>query len=157
MCMAIILGWVIFVLWHVITFRLVKDKHLFTAIKVNWAIGAVIAFVYAFGAGLGWWSVVAVFIYTLGVFNYIVCIFGPLTTSIRIRLLIEMLSLKTPVSVEEIYKRYDEKVMVDLRLARLIGHGDVKEEGGKIILISQHNPLNWLKSLSQCLTKILGK
>ena len=68
-------------------------------------------------------------IYAMASFFYVLCIFGPYATSIRLRLIRE---LDTPQgrTLAEINSAYNDRTILDLRLKRLLASGDVYLEGG---------------------------
>jgi len=73
-------------------------------------------------------------------FVYILCIFGPYETSVRMRLVCEIASCgKSGITRQELFKRYNSQVMAQLRLRRLIGSGDIIEKDGRYILIKKQN------------------
>jgi len=82
---------------------------------------------------LGWVmaSLLASLITVLLSFVYILCIFGPYETSVRLRLLREIAKGKDKgVSWEEISSQYNVEIMTNIRLQRLVRSGDVIEKDG---------------------------
>jgi hypothetical protein len=64
-------------------------------------------------------------------FVYVLCIFGPYETSVRMRLVREIAQGKDKgISLQELLNRYSEKTIVDIRMRRLLGSGDIIEENG---------------------------
>ena len=62
---------------------------------------------------------------------YVLCIFGPYETSVRMRLVREIAKASSDgISMEELLKKYDSSTMVDMRLRRLMGSGDIIEKDG---------------------------
>lgn len=64
-------------------------------------------------------------------FVYILCVFGPYETSVRMRLIREI-ALAGPggISMGELSRRYNTQTIVNVRLRRLIGSGDIIEKDG---------------------------
>ncbi len=64
-------------------------------------------------------------------FVYVLCIFGPYETSVRMRLVREI--AREPhrgIPLQELLSRYNVETIVKVRLRRLVGSGDIIEKDG---------------------------
>ena len=76
-------------------------------------------------------AVLALVVQGLLCFVYVLCIFGPYETSVRMRLVREIDKAGTKgISLEALLGRYNAGTIVDLRLRRLMGSGDITEKDG---------------------------
>ena len=67
--------------------------------------------------------------------SYILGFFGMMAASLRVRILGEIYkSQERGMDHDEILKKYNKKLIVDERLLRLIGAGEVRKDGDKYIL-----------------------
>jgi hypothetical protein len=132
----------IFLSAHVITFRFVGPERLLKALLVNvlatlgLPLVLMVFFYFAKAAVFSWqaWICAAVFselIQGLLCFFYVLCIFGPYETSVRMRLVREIgLAGPQGLSLQKLLERYNTATIVKVRLSRLVGSGDVVEKGG---------------------------
>jgi hypothetical protein len=139
---------------HVLTFRSVRAEHIFKAIISTFGLGLVFNLVF------GWtvfktmpqgpvFMLLSAVIYSLTAFVYVLCIFGPYETSIRMRLLRELSVSKDGMTLAELLSRYNTAAILDKRLQRLLGAGDIarKEEG--YILAKQCNAFFAIDAVAQ--------
>ena len=131
------LSFSIFLLVHLITFRWVKPERLLRSLLLCvMAIMALPFFLMWFfftmkivAAPLSVWvyaTLLAVFVQGLLCFVYVLCIFGPYETSVRMRLVREIAQgAKQGISLKELSARYNAQTLVNIRLERLIGSGDI--------------------------------
>ena len=64
-------------------------------------------------------------------FVYVTCVFGPYETSVRTRLIREMAKGSLDgISHQELLQGYNVQKIVNIRLRRLMGSGDIIEQGG---------------------------
>jgi len=69
--------------------------------------------------------------YTFMSFAYILCVFGPYESSIRLRLMLELYDdYPEPVAYSDLLTRYNPRWILDCRLQRLIGSSEVVNENG---------------------------
>jgi hypothetical protein len=132
----------IFLLVHLIIFRKVAPEHLLRSL-----LACVIAIMglplvlmgiffsfQALDATVQAWicaALLALVIQGLLCFFYILCIFGPYETSVRMRLVREIAAVPSGgTSLKELLQRYNHETIVDLRLRRLLGSGDIIEKDG---------------------------
>ena len=131
----------IFLLVHVVTFRWLRPEQLLRSLVI--IVGAIaglplvmIAPLFLKTGNLPWqaWgcaSLLAMMINGLLCFVYVLCVFGPYETSVRMRLLREIAQGKEKgISRQDLLARYNEQVIVDVRLQRLLGSGDIIEKDG---------------------------
>jgi hypothetical protein len=85
-------------------------------------------------AGIPAWvcaALVALVIQGLLCFFYVLCVFGPYETSVRMRLVREIAKVPSGgVTLADVLQRYNHATIVDIRLQRLTGSGDVLEKDG---------------------------
>jgi len=132
----------IFLLVHLASFRRLSPekllRSLLTCVMAVMGLPVVVMGVlYAFKtveAPLAAWvaaAVLASVIQGLLSFVYVLCIFGPYETSVRMRLVREIASAPAGgISKDGILERYNHRTIVDLRLRRLVGSGDIIEKDG---------------------------
>jgi len=139
-----------FLLIHLITFRWVRPERLLRSLLV--CVLAVMGFpvllmgiLYIFkaaDASFQAWvcaALLALAIQGLLSFVYILCIFGPYETSVRMRLVREISASSTGLSKGELLQKYNAEKIVDMRLRRLVGSGDIVEKDGLYRVISRKN------------------
>ena len=135
-------SFVIFLLVHVITFRRLRPEQL---LKSLFAIFIAIEVVPMMLMGIFFGSkiiqaspqawalatILAMAIEGLLCFFYVLCIFGPYETSVRMRLVREISGAgPAGLSEKELLKRYNSETIVNVRLRRLLGSGDIIEKDG---------------------------
>jgi D-alanyl-lipoteichoic acid acyltransferase DltB (MBOAT superfamily) len=80
------------------------------------------------------------FTFGLTAFVYILCIFGPSETSIRIRVVRELFEAPgRSLSHSELANRYNARMILERRLERLTRSGEIVERAGKYKLIKKAN------------------
>jgi len=132
----------IFLLIHLIVFRFVRPEHLLRSlfvcvIAIMGTPVLLMGIIYIFkvvDAPVQAWvcaAVSAVVIQGLLCLVYVLCVFGPYETSVRMRLIREI-SRGGPkgISLQDLLGRYNSEVIVNVRLQRLIGSGDIIEKDG---------------------------
>ncbi len=137
-----IFSFLIFLSVHFITFRWVRPENLLRSLLV--CVVTVMGFpvllmgffyiLKAADATLQAWicaAILASVLQGLLCFVYVLCVFGPYETSVRMRLVREI-ALAPPggISMEELARCYNTEIMVNLRLQRLLGSGDIIEKDG---------------------------
>ena len=137
-----IFSFVIFLLVHVITFRRVAPEHLLRSLlmctisimALPVLMMAVFYMLKAADASLQAWvcaAVVSSLIQGLLCFVYVLCVFGPYETSVRMRLVREVArGGASGISLQDLLGRYNAETIVDVRLQRLVGSGDIIENNG---------------------------
>ena len=132
----------IFLLVHVITFRWVRPEHLLRSLllcvtgvmALPMVLMGIFYILKEVDASLLAWVCAALLsslIQGLLCFVYVLCVFGPYETSVRMRLVREIgVAGPKGISMEELSGRYNHQTIVDLRLQRLIGSGDIVENKG---------------------------
>ncbi len=154
------LSFIIFLLLHFIAFRSLKAEHLFKGIILTFlaALGLELFISIYFLKMTGFLSLfLSVTIYALMAFFYILCIFGPYETSIRMRLIREISKDPQGKTFAEIVKLYNERVILNNRLQRLLGSGDVRLENGRYFLGKNNNAFFILDSLAGYLHAFIHK
>ena len=137
-----VVSFIFFLLIHVISFRWLRPEELLKSLLACALAIAVIPigfmailFVHkAVEASLSQWilaSFVAFVITGILSFVYILCIFGPYETSVRMRLVREIAKGKDKgITMQELLDRYNAGTIVKIRLRRLVGSGDIVEKKG---------------------------
>ncbi len=134
-------SFVIFLGMHLVLMRCVRPEALLKSITGLFAVSvaahlAVVGNLWAFKVldlTTGQWLAalaVSFLAYGLAAFNYILCVFGPYETSVRMRLVREIAAVPAGIAEKDLRERYNEGVIVDIRLRRLIGSGDIHVEDG---------------------------
>lgn len=155
-----LLSFLIFLGIHFISFRSLKAEHLFNAIKLT--------FVAAFIADLGLAFFVfhlanplhillSIVIFGLMAFFYVLCIFGPYETSIRMRLIREIAKDSQGKTAAEIALLYNERIILDTRLKRLLGGGDVALKNERYVLVKKTNAFFILDTCAGFLHAFINK
>lgn len=133
----------IFLLVHFITFRWVSPEHLLRSLLacVIAILACPVVLICIFSgfkvvdAPVYTWVFAAIFalvIQGLLCFVYVLCVFGPYETSIRMRLVREIAKGGDKgISLQELLVCYNPEIIVNIRLQRLIGSGDVIEDKGR--------------------------
>ena len=87
-------------------------------------------------------------------FVYVLCVFGPYETSVRMRLVREIARAASGgISRQELLKRYSAQTIVDLRLRRLMGSGDIVEKDGLYHSRGQRNFFFIFDSIARIIKK----
>lgn len=155
-----VFGFLVFIILHFISSRFMKAEHLFKGIIITFMLGllsevillSVILHSFQFLS-----FIMSVLIYSFSALFYVLCFFGPFETSIRMRLIRELASKPEGLTKQEIYARYNERIMLDTRLKRLIGSGDVKVDRGNYTLVKNHNAFFMLDLLAERLHGFITK
>lgn len=102
-------------------------------------------------------GVLSLIIFGILAFLYILCIFGPFESSIRMRLIHE-LSLVYPkgLTYDAMLKRYNADMMLQRRLDRLTVSGDLRQEGPLYLPGKRFNFFLLKESLGEGIRKITG-
>lgn len=124
-------AFIVFLIIHFLTFRFLAPEALLKGI-VNVFVQCLLG-LFAIGFFLVHEPVVnrilmlllTAIIYGLLSFFYILCIFGPYETSIRMRLIRELSLSVSGLSINDLLTRYNVTVILDTRIQRLIGSGDL--------------------------------
>lgn len=132
----------VFLLIHLITFRWLRPEQLLRSlVTIMIALAGLpavligVLFVCKRGDfSLQAWAcaaVLAMLVEGLMCFVYVLCVFGPYETSVRMRLIREVArSPSAGISMEELLARYNNEGIVNVRLQRLTGSGDIIEKNG---------------------------
>jgi len=103
-------------------------------------------------------AMAAVAIQGLMSFMYVLCIFGPYETSVRMRLIREIAWAGSEgVSIQELSGRYNAKIIVDLRLRRLVGSGDIALKDGRYRVIQKGNLFFIFDAIAGVLKRWIGR
>jgi hypothetical protein len=136
----------LFLLAHFIIFRFLKPEQIFKGIIFIFCLGLLNAgliavLVFRDGALINCFTpcALSITIYGLLAFVYILCLFGPYETSIRMRLVRELSQKPQGASLQEISNHYNTAIILDTRLKRLLGAGDLIKDGNVLRIGKQQN------------------
>lgn len=129
-----------------IVFRFIKAEQLFKGLMLTFAAGLAAALSAAcvlFPEGpvpgrVGYAALICI-IYGAACFFYVLWFFGPSETSIRIRLVRELALAKEGYVLAELLSKYNTAVILDKRLKRLLGSGDIAREGDRYFVRKKSN------------------
>ena len=160
------LSFSLYLLIHFVIFRFIGSQHVLNMLVVNYLVGALgsiaITLILARGCCQNIFMEVvfgsaALGLYTLICFVYVLCVFGPYESSIRLRLLRDLyLAGSKGKSWTEILENYNSKEILRIRVERFLGSGDLIKEGD-VLKIGQHKYIFlFLESTARTLQKIIG-
>lgn len=159
-CLTGIASFVVFLAIHFVTFRFIRADFLLKALMFNFIAGLLLGV----GLGVGVFGIHAivhillfVLIYGLAAFFYVLCIFGPFETSIRMRLIREIAEDKNGKTYEQIKQGYNEGIILDNRLDRLLGAGDIHFVNGKYVFHKNQNAFFILDKIAGILHAFIYK
>jgi hypothetical protein len=164
-----VFSFAVFLTVHFITFRWVSPERLLRslllciiAVMALPALLMIVLFILnAAHETLQAWvcaAVLAVLIQGLMSFMYVLCIFGPYETSVRMRLIREIeRGGSNGISPQELSARYNARTIVDIRLQRLIGSGDIAEKGGRYTVIRKGNLFFIFDAIAGVLKRWIGR
>lgn len=168
----VIVGWAavwfaVFIAAQLIVLRMVHPEavlrwivNIFAAVSVIQLIALAIVyygFQWSYPGGIVLTAVMSYALFVLLAFVYIVCVFGPSETSIRIRLVRELWEAKGRITHEELFKRYNGRMILERRLQRLVYAGQISERQGKYVLISKANAFFVIDVVAGLIQKILNQ
>ena len=97
-------------------------------------------------------------IYVLMCFGYILCVYCPYETAIRVRLVREVsMAGAEGISAQELAKRYNAEVITRLRLKRLTGSGDITEHHALYRASTTKNIFHLFEAIAGVLKKWIGR
>ena len=143
--LTVIVGFISFGMFlavHAVIFRWVRPeqllKSLLTCMLALEALPALLMGVFymrqaADASWQGWVcaGLLAMVIQGLLCFVYVLCVFGPYETSVRMRLVREIAAAgPAGIALKELGTSYNAGTIVDMRLGRLMGSGDIVEQDG---------------------------
>ena len=159
----------IFLLIHLITFRAVRPERLLRSlllcVVVMMACPVVLMGIFynlkMVDEPLAAWvcaAALALVIQGLLCFVYVLCVFGPYETSVRMRLVREIAGGGGKgISPEELLLRYNAQTIVDVRLQRLKGSRDIIEKNGLYRVVSSKNFFFIFDAIAGVLKKWIGR
>jgi hypothetical protein len=93
-------------------------------------------------------------VYAMLSFLYVLAVFGPYESSIRIRLIRELYEHPEGLSWKQILQQYNSCMILTIRLERLLSSGDILYDGQCYKLKRKGNIFCWLEFGSEFLRKI---
>jgi len=155
-------AFIVFVLAHIMALRCMPAAGILDAVQKLFYFGILaLTAAVSFLPGLSVTDKFPVFIfslcaYGLASFVYVLCIFGPYATSIRLRLISE-LDAPQGKTMAEISRTYDSKAILDLRLKRLLASGDIRFDGDRYHIAKAHNAFFIIDAGARALHAIMQK
>jgi hypothetical protein len=137
-----IISFGVFLIIQVITFRWLRPEELLKSLSacviaiavLPLVLMGILAVTKMIEASILEWIVaafLALLIAGLISFVYVLCVFGPYETSIRMRLVREIAKgASKGISMQELLSAYNPETIINIRLRRLVGSGDVIEKNG---------------------------
>lgn len=96
-------------------------------------------------------------IYGLSSFLYVLCVWGPYESSIRLRLVRELAAVYPDgLSRDELLARYNNEKIIQRRLARLVRSAEIQQEGGVYRLHNARNFFLIAEWVAGVLRKLIG-
>ncbi len=163
------LSFALFLAVHFITFRWVRPERLLRSLLIGTVLMLALPAVLIFGLwsvkaadlSLGAWvcaALVSSLIEGLLCFFYVLCIFGPYETSVRMRLVREIAAGGAcGITFKDLDQRYNAESIVQVRLQRLLGSGDIVEHNGLYRIISHKNLFFIFDAIAGILKKWIGR
>ncbi len=155
-------AFIVFVLAHITVLRRRPVVSILDAVQKTfyfgiWALTAAVSVL----PGLNVVDQCLVFIFSLCVYGlasfvYVLCIFGPYATSIRLRLMSE-LDAPQGKTMAEISRTYDSRVICDARLKRLLASGDIGFDGHRYHIARTNNAFFIIDAVARTLHAIMQK
>ena len=164
-----VLSFGIFFIVHLIATRRIRPEQLLSSLYLSSALTLFCPVVLIFGLCILQVIKVAFFqciimallaalIHGLLCFNYILCVFGPYETSVRMRLVREIAKCSAQgISMEELAQKYNTKIIVDIRLRRLEGTGWIIKHNDRYQIGSATNAFFIFDVVAAVLTKWIGR
>jgi len=161
-------SFLLFFLLQVIVFRMVHPEavlrwimNIFMIVSVLHLFTMAIAYNYLqldYPGGVLLMAAVSYFIFGLIAFVYILCVFGPSETSIRIRLVRELEGVKGGrLTHDELLKKYNGRLILERRIQRLLYAGEIVEQNGKYVLLNKANAFFMIDAVAGLIQRILRK
>ncbi len=159
----------IFLLIHWLTFRWISPEQLLKSLTMTViaiaglpALLMAVLFTWKWAeASLQAWvcaGALAMAVNGLLCFVYVLCVFGPYETSVRMRLVREIARAGAKgISRQELLKRYNAQTIVDLRLRRLMGSGDIIEKDGRYRVARKKNLFFIFDAIAGGIKKWIGR
>ncbi len=144
---------IVFFLLHVLLFRFLASEWILRSIQILFLLGLMINFWLSWGLE---WEIVflSCLIYGLSSFVYILCVFGPYETSVRLRVL-SLLDSNQGKSLEEILDQYNSQSILEVRLSRLLGAQDIVYDGQFYYCSKKFNAFFLIDSIARWLNKFI--
>ncbi len=135
--------------------------NIFIASSLIHCVGLALAFSsmgWEYPGGLLFMAAVSYGCFGLMAFVYIVCVFGPSETSIRIRLVRELSDARGGrMTHEELFRKYNGRMILERRLQRLVLAGEIAEQQGKYVLLGKANAFFLIDAVAGWIQKTLKK
>lgn len=163
-CVSVAVSFFVFILLKIVILRMVHPEavlrwivNIFLMSSVVHCVG--LALVYGHIArdlpgGFMFAAGVSYSIFVLLAFVYIVCVFGPSETSIRIRIVRELAQAKGGrLTHDELIRRYNGRLILERRLKRLILAQEIIEQNGTYVLRGKANAFFLIDAVANWISK----
>lgn len=108
--------------------------------------------------GLIFMTAISYVLFGMMAFVYILCVFGPSETSIRVRVVRELYDIKgAKMTHDALLKRYNGEAILKRRIQRLQLAGEISLENGKYFIKNKSNAFFLIDAVAGILQKILRK
>ncbi len=164
-----ILGFVGFLIVHVVSFRMIDHKKILFVLLVSYFISLVMELcifyvlkTYFFGAKLSYQMQIvgffsSVLLFSLASFSYVLAAVGITITSVRIQMLIEIATSKMGVTKQHLLSKYNKNVVVTTRLLRLQGSGEISNNKKQYFLKKSSSYFGFHTSLIEVVKKLYNR
>jgi hypothetical protein len=164
-----IFSFIVFLLVHFAAFRRVRPERLLRSLLLCviaiMGLPAVLMACFCVArtadASISIWvgaAILSSLIQGLFCFVYVLCVFGPYETSVRMRLIREIAAGQAKgISAEELLSRYNPGTILELRLQRLVGSGDIIEKDGRYRIGSSKNFFFIFDAIAGILKRWIGR
>ncbi|MFA5260983.1 MAG: hypothetical protein WC450_07145 [Candidatus Omnitrophota bacterium] len=167
-CLTALISFAAFLVIHFIVFRFVSEGGVLKWIMALFAMGSLgnagLFIVFSGDAFLQSWAYRTVLllmswsIYALLSFLYVLCIFGPYESSIRLRLIRELYRRHPQgLTLGQLYERYNNAVIVRRRIARLLAARSITVCGEKYQVANRLNFFSFADTLARLISKCTQK
>lgn len=159
-------GAVFYALAHVLLFRLIGTEHIIKWLVKNFVLGVGVILIfygnvmpfetsgYLKGEIILCFSV-SILLYCLLAFFYVLCVIGPYESSIRTRLIRELYRVYPKgIALSGLLERYNAEMILQGRLKRFLGSGEVVKEGEKYRLGKKRPTFFLLEGIARFLRNI---
>lgn len=134
MTVVIIVGFIVFFSLHAVSLRLLSRPatvyRVFFTLVGSWAGGTMVAWFLVH-------DVLSLVLLTLVIVCYLLGVFVIVDSSIHVRILLLIAGRQNGLTKQELLARYNSKIIVDRRLARLLDAGELRGQHGTYRLVKR--------------------
>ena len=149
----------VFIVGHVIVVRFSADDKIFDAIQKEFLLGFCVLTLLVLPQQITLADKFLIFIlslcmYGLASFFYVLCLFGPYATSIRMRLVKELDDPKGK-TLAAFSQAYNDHHILGVRLKRLLSAGDVRLKGDQYVMARDKNAFFIIDAIAEKLHALI--